>query len=51
MRREILVDAMGRRTVFDVNVDVYLMQNVAHVRRANVGEHDELYGCKGFVVV
>lgn len=45
------VEAPGRRTVFDINVDVYLVQNVAHVRRANVGEHDKLYGCKSFVVV
>lgn len=42
---------MGRHTVLDVDVDVYLVQNVAHIWCANVGKHDKLYGCEGFVVV
>lgn len=36
-----------RRTIFDPEVDVYLMQDVAHTRRGRVGEQDEaqIGGC------
>lgn len=38
-------------TVFDVDVNVYLMQDVTHVWRTLIGEHDELYRCEGLIVV